>query len=214
MLRNPKDLAFAVSALLGATVLADALGLFAASELWTAATDSTPGDVSALDLALALLTGTALLQLLLLVATGTVFIVWFHRLRLNAEVWAGDFQSRTPGWAVGGWFVPVAGFWIPRAIAADIWRASRPDPSAPDRRGEFLLLDGWWLVFVADVVLGRVAAWRLGRAETFEAYASATWWLLASGALGMAAAVLAILFVRRLTSMQHAKATGMISATQ
>ncbi|WP_309057720.1 DUF4328 domain-containing protein [Streptomyces sp.] len=214
MLRDPKDLAFAVTALLGATVLADALALHAGSELWTAVTDSPSGDVSPRDLARALVVGTALLQALLLVATGTVFVIWFHRLRLNAEVWAGDVHSRTPGWAIGGWFIPVAGLWIPCAIATEIWRASRPDPSAPDRRGEFLLLRGWWLVFVADLVLARVAAWRLGRAETFEAYASAARWLLASDALDMAAAVLAILFVRRLTSMQHAKATGMISAAQ
>ncbi|MFB7587932.1 DUF4328 domain-containing protein [Streptomyces sp. NPDC056169] len=212
MLRNPNGLPFAVTALLGGTILADALSLFATFELRTAVTEHAGGDVSGRDLAMATMAGVGLLQILLFLATATVFIIWFHRLRANAEVWAGDLLGRTPGWAIGGWFVPLANLWIPRGVAADIWRASRAEPSAADRPGELLLLNGWWTAFVADWIVARVAGRVYGWAETFEEYASAANWLLASDALDIVAAVLAILFVRRLTSMQHAKATGMIPA--
>ncbi|WP_187282876.1 DUF4328 domain-containing protein [Streptomyces sp. MS191] len=151
---------------------------------------------------------------MLLLATATVFVVWFHRLRRNADVWTPGLQGRGAGWAIGGWFVPVANLWIPRGIAVDIWRASRPDPCAPDRRGEFTLLNAWWTLFAVQAVVGRVAVRMFDMAETVEGLVEATDWLLASDAMNLGAAVLAILFVRRLTSMQHAKATGMIPAAQ
>ncbi|GEB56366.1 DUF4328 domain-containing protein [Streptomyces gardneri] len=214
MLRNPNGLSFAVTALLGGTILADVLSLFATSELRTAVTEDVGGDVSGRDLAMASMAVAGLLQILLLLATATVFIIWFHRLRGNAEVWAGGLQGRTPGWAIGGWFIPLANLWIPRGIAADIWRASRAEPSAADRPGELLLLNGWWSVFVVDTLVARVAGRIFDRAESFEEYESAANWFLVSDALDIVAAVLAILFVRRLTSMQHTKATGMIPAAQ
>ncbi|XIE79900.1 DUF4328 domain-containing protein [Streptomyces sp. SBR177] len=150
----------------------------------------------------------------LFVATGIVFIVWFRRLRHNAGVWAADQQDRGPGWAVGGWFVPIGNLWIPRNVAADIWRASRMAPYAPDGPGELALLNGWWAAWVVSMVTDRIAALVLRRAESVDALISATWWELASYGTDAVAAVLAILFVRRLTSMQHLKATGMISAAQ
>ncbi|MFJ2056317.1 DUF4328 domain-containing protein [Streptomyces sp. NPDC087908] len=150
----------------------------------------------------------------LYVATGIVFIVWFHRLRQNAQVWAPDLQSRKPGWAIGGWLIPIGNLWIPRGIAADIWRASRWHPYAADGARELTLLNTWWVCWVADMVLERISAQLLKTAETPDAYVTASTWALAGYGLDVVAAVLAILFVRRLTSMQHTKATGMIPAAQ
>ncbi|MFI9214342.1 DUF4328 domain-containing protein [Streptomyces sp. NPDC053253] len=214
MLRNPNGLSYAVVSLLAAAIGADLFSVFAGFELRAAVTDHPEDDLSPLDLAVTLMAGAGVLQVLALLATATVFIIWFHRLRKNAEVWAGDLQARTPGWAIGGWFIPIANLWIPHGVAADIWRASRAEPSAADGRGELGLLHAWWAAFVVDTIVARVAGRMYDRAETFEEYASAANWLLASDVLDIVAAVLAILFVRRLTSMQHAKATGMIPAAQ
>ncbi|MFF5934366.1 DUF4328 domain-containing protein [Streptomyces sp. NPDC012508] len=166
-----------------------------------------PAVIGALDLNVAYSMGFTLF-----VATGIVFIVWFHRLRRNAEVWAGDLQSRKPGWAVGGWLVPIGNLWIPQGVAADIWRASRWRPYAADGARELALLNAWWTVWVADIVVSRIASLLYKRAETPDAYVTASSWSLTGYVLDIFAAVLAILFVRRLTSMQHAKATGMIPA--
>ncbi|MFC8793616.1 DUF4328 domain-containing protein [Streptomyces cinereoruber] len=212
MLRNPNGLSHAVVALLAGNIVFDVL--FAAIELRFLLTDSTeeffdPAVFGALDLNVAYS-----MAFTLYVATGIVFIVWFHRLRKNAEVWAGDLQSRKPGWAIGGWFIPIANLWIPRGIAADIWRASRWQPYAPDAARELTLLNAWWGFWVADMIVDRIASQLYKRAETADAYVTAASWSLAGYLLDIAAAVLAILFARRLTSMQHTKATGMIPATQ
>ncbi|MFC9342155.1 DUF4328 domain-containing protein [Streptomyces sp. NPDC057020] len=212
MLRNPNGLSYAVVALLAGNMLFDVL--LGAIELRFLFTDSAadyfdPAVFGALDLNVAYS-----LAFTLYVATGIVFIVWFHRLRKNAEVWAGDLQSRKPGWAIGGWFIPIGNLWIPRGIAVDIWRASRWSPYAADGARELTLLNAWWVCWAADMVLDRISAQLYKSAETADAYVTASVWTLTGYGLDIAAAVLAILFVRRLTSMQHAKATGMIPAAQ
>lgn len=212
MLRNPTGLSYAVIVLLAANIVFDVL--LGAIEVRFLSTDVTtdffdPAVFGTLDLNVAYS-----MAFTLFVATGIVFIVWFHRLRKNAEVWAGDLQSRKPGWAIGGWFIPLANLWIPRGIAADIWRASRWQPYAADGRGEMTLLNSWWTLFAVGMVVDRIAGQLYKFAETAEAYTTAAYWSLAAYALDIGAAVLAILFVRRLTSMQHAKATGMIPAAQ
>ncbi|WP_137993783.1 DUF4328 domain-containing protein [Streptomyces vilmorinianum] len=212
MLRNPNGLSYAVVSLLGANIVFDVL--LAVFDIRLLLTDYTavsfdPAVFGSVDLNVAYGMGFTLY-----VATAIVFIVWFHRLRKNAEVWAGDLQSRGQGWAIGGWFIPIANLWIPRGIAADIWRASRLQPYAADGKRELTLLNCWWTFWVAGTVVDRIAARLYDRAETGDALAAAAYWSLVAFALDIVAAVLAILFVRRLTSMQHHKATGMIPAAQ
>ncbi|MCT4355659.1 DUF4328 domain-containing protein [Streptomyces sp. Je 1-79] len=212
MLRNPNGLSYAVIALLVGNIAFDVLLAefevrVLVSDYITAYAEPDLFGIIALNLAYSV-------AFTLYVATGIVFIVWFHRLRKNAGVWAPDLQRRKPGWAVGGWFIPIGNLWIPRGIAADIWRASRWQPYAADGARELALLNGWWTLWVADMVADRIASQLYKRAETPEAYVTAASWSLAGYVLDIAAAVLAILFVRRLTSMQHTKATGMIPAAQ
>ncbi|MDT9688772.1 DUF4328 domain-containing protein [Streptomyces sp. P9(2023)] len=210
MLRNPNGLSYAVVCLLGGNIALDVLqALFEVRALVSddVAVTYDPAVFGALDLNV-----VYSVAFTLYVATAIVFIIWFHRLRANAAVWAGDLQSRGPGWAIGGWFIPIANLWIPRGIAADIWRASRWEPYAADGKRELTLLNSWWTLWVLDVVVDRVAAQLYKRADNVDAYVTAAQVSLLGYVLDIAAAVLAILFVRRLTSMQHRKATGMIPA--
>ncbi|MFJ6520967.1 hypothetical protein ACVW0K_004458 [Streptomyces filamentosus] len=208
MLRNPNGLAYAVMALLGVDIAFDLfLGLVDLDTL------SDPDAYGAADFAGVGLAAAYVAALLAYAATAVVFVVWFHRLRLNAEVWAGDLQGRRPGWAVGGWFIPFAFYWIPRQVAADIWRASRPDPYGADGRGELTLLNAWWTFWVVSNFANLVSVRLDSDAETTGELLTAVRWSLAGYLLEAVAGVLAVLFVRRLTSMQHAKATGMIPAT-
>lgn len=210
MLRNPHGLAYAAMALLGVDVFFDLL--LAGDEVWTltdpvAAYEATT--LAGLDpVLMATASGGAYL------ATVVVFLIWFHRVRLNAGTFAPDTQSRGPGWAIGAWFIPFANLWIPRQIAVDVWRASRPDPYAADGARELTLLNSWWTCFVVGAVVDRVAAALYKRAETMDAWTTAAAWSLAGYVFTIAAGVLALLLVRRLTSMQHAKATGMLSAAK
>lgn len=210
MLHNPNGLAYAAMALLGVDVFLGLLG--AGVQLWTLFDPvGAHGAGVFADFNIAVLSTAAGGVYL---ATAVVFIIWFHRVRKNADVWALDIHRRTPGWAIGAWFIPIANLWIPRQIAVDVWRASRPDPYAADGTREMALLNSWWAVWLAGEVTDRVAGRMYKGATTPDAWFTAAGWALTSYLLIVAAGVLAILFVRRLTSMQHTKATGMLSAAK
>ena len=67
-----------------------------------------------------------------------VFLTWFYRARRNAARLAWP-QRWSPGWAIGGWFVPIGLLWIPYQVMADIWRASLPAEAWRP-----WLPAGWW----------------------------------------------------------------------
>lgn len=138
-------------------------------------------------------------------ATAALFIVWFYRVRGNAQVFAPDLLTRGRGWAVGGWFIPIGNLWIPRGIAAEVWQASRKDPYSGDERLASPV-NLWWTSLLVTWFLDRFANYRADKAESLAELSAATDLLIVWALVDIAAAVLAIVFVHRLTQMQHAKA--------
>jgi hypothetical protein len=76
-----------------------------------------------------------------LVAVAGVIIacVWQHRAATAARA-LGFPATRTPGWGVGCWFVPIVNLWMPYQAIRDCL-----PPDDPNRR----LVLRWWLVFLA-----------------------------------------------------------------
>jgi len=128
--------------------------------------------------------------LLLLVATAVVFLRWFRRIRLNAEAVAPGTHKYTPGFAVGGWFIPLAMWWIPRRVALDIWRASGPADGA-------WLIEAWWAAWLAKTLGAAVVSRFQPHPDGFSVYDQVA---------GVAAAVLAILVIRMVTARQDMRA--------
>ncbi|MFD6973818.1 DUF4328 domain-containing protein [Streptomyces sp. NPDC059979] len=142
-----------------------------------------------------------------LIVTGIVFIVWFHRVRTNAEVFAPGTDKLSLGWAIGAWFIPFANLWLPYRIAVTTWGSSTPlGADGGYRRFPLTLVNLWWGVFVLSRVLGWYGGMSYSRAQSPEAVRDAATTMLVGDVLDIVAAVLAVLFVRRLTAMQHARA--------
>ncbi|MFH9467997.1 DUF4328 domain-containing protein [Streptomyces clavifer] len=207
-LRSPGGLAKAVVVLLVAVVVADVLSVAAGLNVRRVFVAIAGGDMEAYGLTLQahLLHQRAYsLQLLALVPTAVVFVLWFRRVRLNAEVFDASLQTMRPGWAVGAWFVPVGNFWLPRRVAGGVWAAStRADEGRSTVSGTPMNL--WWAAWVLDLVFGRYAARTYERAELPREVVDAMGLVVASDVLDIVAAVLAMLFVRRLTAMQGERA--------
>lgn len=137
---------------------------------------------------------------------GLAFLVWFRRARRNAEILAPGLQRRTPGWAVGAWFVPVANLWFPRQIAGDIWRASKPaDVREAPRPTPRTLLNCWWALWVATMTLGEVSDRLYLRAQDADSLRTSLDLVITTDAIDLAAAAAAALVVHRLTTMQTAR---------
>ncbi len=70
---------------------------------------------------------------LVALAIAVVFIIWQFRHAKNAERLAGPLPLG-PGWAIGGWFIPLGNYVLPQL---QLYRsAAASDPDAPPRAGK------------------------------------------------------------------------------
>lgn len=207
MLRSPHGLATAVTVLLSAVIATDLFSVLAGLYQYVlAGRDAvTQGELDRGD---AVYAAAGLLQILGLLATAVVFIIWFYRTRVNAEVFSQAACGLGRGWAIGAWFVPIGNLWLPRRIAGEIWAASTQSPADGSWRAvSYALPNAWWAAWVGSAVLDRVAAGLDRSAEGADAVQQAATVMIGADLLNVGAAVLAILFVRKLSDMQHLKAT-------
>ncbi|MEU4208566.1 DUF4328 domain-containing protein [Streptomyces sp. NPDC026206] len=158
------------------------------------------------------------LYFLSLAATAVLWIIWFRRMRLNAEAFAPGTHRFGSGWAVGAWFTPVVNFWFPKQMANDIYRASAPAGPQSASKG---VLNAWWVLWVTanafsmigsvmyTIAQGRLESRRYGSSsleEDIQSLKTALSVSTLSFVLYIAAAVLALLVVRQLTRMQEQRA--------
>lgn len=139
------------------------------------------------------------------IGTAVVFIIWQFRHATNARTLGVYGGLAHPGWAIGGWFVPIANFILP---ARQLFRSSRPPGVAPSSRATAVIV--WWAIaFWLSRGVDRVAwqRWQDGdnwTAEGLRDLAVSEYLGAAASALNLAAAILALLMVRMLTRRQNA----------
>ncbi|GAA0617617.1 DUF4328 domain-containing protein [Streptomyces crystallinus] len=207
VLRSPIGLARATNVLLGAAAATAVLALYAGVVRHRITGDLFAHSAAEINRSDDLYQLAGTLQLSAAAATAIVFIIWFHRVRSNADVFAQDACTMGRGWAIGGWCIPLGNLWIPFTIAREVWTASTQ--RAPDgswREVSTRPIKSWWVTWVAALVILRIGTTMEDHAGSAEEFQRATDVLLAGDALMLAAALLAIRFVHRLTTMQHTKA--------
>ncbi|MFF7458656.1 DUF4328 domain-containing protein [Kitasatospora sp. NPDC008115] len=144
----------------------------------------------------------------LFLATVVVFVVWFHRIRENAELLVPNGHRHGSGWAVGAWFTPVVGLWFPWQLTVDCWRASAPlDAEGRRRTPSEKVVAVWWATWIGSLVVGRIASSMTRQVDPpldgLGGLRDAIRVEAAGSALRLVAAVAAIMVVNRLTAMQQ-----------
>jgi uncharacterized protein DUF4328 len=148
----------------------------------------------------------AITNIVLFLTTAVLFIIWFFRVAKNTEALGRERPRLGPGWAIGGWFIPLANFVIPVLVAQDLWRGSNPETPRGDptwRIGARSALVGWWWAMFLISYLNGTADLDDPNTTIDDLKTSDTLSLLGS-VFRIAAAVLAILVVRKLTDRQEA----------
>ncbi|QIY64237.1 DUF4328 domain-containing protein [Streptomyces sp. RPA4-2] len=206
-LRSPVGLGRATAALLGLVVATDLFAIWADRTMYDVASALVDGRTGEgirrkADHADSLYSAAGYAQTGALLATIVVFLVWFHRARVNAEVFDPFGHSKSRGWAIGGWFVPILNLWRPRRVMLDIWDASIRQGS----RTTHGLVNVWWALWLASLVAYRDSTAEHRDARTALEIQHAAGRATFADAADIAAALLAILVVLRLTRMQHEKA--------
>lgn len=150
----------------------------------------------------------ALLQILALIVGAIFFIRWFLEAYRNVDALGGtrDFTEKWAGWA---WFVPILSLWRPKQIANEIWRAGDPDrptehPSETTPLWGVLAL--WWACWIASNFISQVAARMAFHNNTAAGLRHSTAAYLIGDSIDIAAAILAIAVILRITARQEERA--------
>ncbi|MEU3598305.1 DUF4328 domain-containing protein [Streptomyces sp. NPDC006798] len=207
--KAPVGLSYAVIALLCVTAVVDLLGVGAglnaaslAKDLETSPFAVTQDEADDADALMAL---AIVFKYLAVLATGILFIIWFAAARANAAAFAPYIDKWGKGFAIGGWFIPAANIAIPRLVAGTIWIASRPDPYAPKSVQRRTLLTVWWTLCVAAYLPWSVGFLSYDGSETAKDLRIWSNTFALGSILSIAAAIVAIFVVRRITRMQTEK---------
>lgn len=206
-LRSPVGLGKAVAVLLGVVIAVDLFAIWAGVRMYDVTGTIADGGIGEAvqrdaDHADSVMAVAGVAQVVSLVATIVVYLVWFYRVRINAEVFNPFGHSKRRPWTGWSWFVPVVNLWYPRRIMLDSWDASGPAGS----RTSHALVNAWWTMWITALVADRAASVEYRKADTALQLPHAVGQEIFADVTDIVAAMLAILVVLRLTRMQNEKA--------
>ena len=196
-------------ACLGAVIVTDLVAVLADYQLLRALRARTTGAGIAtgpVEIEEGFVALTAFAQLATVVLTAIFFLRWFHRAYASLGELGESGLKYSPGWAVGGFFVPFLNLVRPREVMLELWkRASR----LWSERSDLVLgqpqpkkwVDAWWTSFLAASLLGNVAGRMALNAEERLAQITAARVGLAADVVDFAAALVAIALVRNVTRL-------------
>lgn len=131
----------------------------------------------------------ALLYLVAFALCVVSFCVWIHRLYRNLPALGAAQLRFSPRWAVGGWFVPILNLWRPYQVMREIWQQTLAQPVG--------VLGWWWAAWLISNFVSNVSFRSNlsgGSNDVLDAVRDI---------LDAAAAILAILIVRRITAWER-----------
>jgi len=150
-----------------------------------------------------------LIQFMLYLATAAFFLTWIFRAYKNLQAFNVRGLRFSPGWAVGGWFVPFLNLWRPHEVMREIWRASSPRAPVADERawkGEPVspLMGWWWAAWIIGGVIGWIAFRPFGDSDPDTLQVQTVFQLVSTG-VQIVAGILAMLVVSQVTGRQEEK---------
>ncbi len=138
--------------------------LFGAIKTWAllGVIDSIPdsgggfGDLLDVDNALRSSDQFLVLSVLAAMAIVVLLIIFTYRIHKNIDAFGGTNARLSHGWAIGGWFIPLANFVLPLLCLMDADQAAHLEPGGDTniRRARWSrIILVWWLLFSAGYVL-------------------------------------------------------------
>lgn len=94
----------------------------------------------------------SLIAQLLVIPVAILTMIWMYRMAVNLRSLGRQEPTWSPGWAIGGWFVPPCAIYvIPWLMFTELWRGSDPavapyDPSWR-RRPVSPIVHVWWILY-------------------------------------------------------------------
>ena len=149
-------------------------------------------------------------EFLIGLAIAVLWMIWMWRAASNLALFGRIRPKFGAGFAIGGWFIPLANLIIPGMQMFDIDKGSGPRLRDGERPNGSGLVVVWWITFILGRFTGSLASsfkeftqYEAGRFDTMNLL------VIIGSALTAIAAVLAILVVRGITARQEEAAPGL-----
>lgn len=162
--------------------------------------------IPALKSADTLTTATGIVYAIIFSVTGILVLRWIYLTNRNAQA-LNPAMTVTPGWAVGWFFIPIAGLWKPFDGVRQTWQASA-NPQDPDSVPIPALLRWWWGLWVVTSIMGNIGYSLSNRADSVDGLIAANGFTLATLPVDIGLAIALTMMMRRLSQMQRDVAGG------
>jgi hypothetical protein len=125
---------------------------------------------------------------------------WIYRASFNAAIMNPHSERITPGWAVGWFAVPIFSLWKPYQAMRQTWNSTFHSSSDMDAPAPSML-GWWWAGWVIMTVMGQISL-RMTMNGSEDSYATSLWVDLAGFPVAVAATLLFMQIVQRVTAAQ------------
>jgi hypothetical protein len=158
-----------------------------------------------IDRAMATYAAALAISVLLMIATGPLFVAWLWQARRIADARRARHarpRRHRPGQVIGGRVSPGLSPLLPPRIVRDVWLATAPAPAPAERRWAGVVVRAWWLGLAAGLALQ--AMYLVGDVATLDRARLLTSVQIAGACTVSLAAVLGMLIVFRINRLQYA----------
>jgi len=127
----------------------------------------------------------AIIQALVMLATVVSCVSWCYRSRKNLPALGATYLQYSPGWTIGGFFVPIMSLYRPFQVMKEVWRGSIPEDSTITSAmpvGELVkeraprIVWWWWALFLVSAFFGQISMRLMFRDDPTMAMLQATSW--------------------------------------
>jgi len=146
-----------------------------------------------------------IIQIVVFLATAVTWLVWQFRAYANLRLIGSRDTDVTPGWSVGYWFIPLVNLVRVYQITNELWRRSELKNIRDPIGGLSAtpLVAAWWIVYLIDGGLGRIALGMGRRAQTAQDLIGATDMSIFVDVIAIVSAILAFVVVKGIDRFQR-----------
>lgn len=136
------------------------------------------------------------------IVTVVLYLMWLHRAYRNLQA-LGQQTDRSPGWAVGWWFIPIASLFMPYLTVKELYEKSdfQENNSSP-------IVGVWWITYILSGIIGWAANFMTSGTKASDTIATAAMVDAVSGILLIIAGCACIGIIKRVDEMQEERAGG------
>lgn len=140
--------------------------------------------------------------------TAILFLIWIYRAYKNLVALGPSDLKYSPGWAIGGFFVPFLNLVRPYQVVMEIWRSSAPEVrgsfgAAWKHEGSSLFIGLWWGAWLISRTLDSMGAFMVFGARIGDQLSVATRFRLVTDVTSIVSAALAIMVVLKINTRQE-----------